>query len=161
MPAYFNPRISTYFDFRKWISTVSNPLNLLIKILVEKSMKQSASNSNFKAHQHTQNCLLVQTEFTLNQTIPSNWTDSNTETSMRIRLSEIQNYQATKDIGIYVARAKRLWPVYVLPVYAGILWYTQVNAGIAFMCQCVMLCVSVVMAQWAAIACVCKYCMIV
>ncbi len=71
---------------------VSNPLNLLIKLLIEKSMHRIRI---LKARQHEQNCL--QTDLTMNQTKPFN-----SETSMRIRI----HYQIKKEIGISVARAK-------------------------------------------------------
>ncbi len=52
-----NPDARNVPSFRRWrlemklnpFKNVSNPLNLLIKILVEKSKNQSASNSNFES----------------------------------------------------------------------------------------------------------------
>ncbi len=78
---------------------VSNPSNLLIKILVEKSMNQSASNSNFEstfARAKLRTKLIIQTDLTMNRTIPFN-----SETFMRIRSrkksEKIRNFGRTSE----------------------------------------------------------------
>ncbi len=63
-------------------NTVSDSSNLLIKILVEKSTNQSASNFNDQSTLARANCL--RTDLTITRTIPFN-----SETSMRVRSQKI------------------------------------------------------------------------
>jgi hypothetical protein len=80
---------------------VSNSLNLLIKVLVEKSMSRSASKSNIESTFVRANLL-------------TDWSNNEPNNTIQLRdeFHENQNYQIAKEIGISVARAKPfIWPL--------------------------------------------------
>ncbi len=86
---------------------VSNPLNLLIKILVEKSTNQSASSSNFESTLHEQNCL--QTDLTMNR--------FNSETSMRIRLRKKSAHERNRLFDLWITLNCRVEKTGMQPNY--------------------------------------------